>query len=152
VTCALTILRAHAIAGRPDQGLIPFGSFESWSEVVRTAVHWVIGCDPCATRAEIQANDPETIARAALIEGWAELPGADRGLTVAEALRFLKGDSDGSLNKLRDCLMEWSRNDDLPSAKTVGQRLKTIRGRVHQGRYLQSTEFKGTQVWKIASC
>lgn len=152
VAAALTLLRAHALAGRPAEGLAPFGSFEAWSEVIRSAVFWATGLDPCATRAELRANDPETIARAALLEGWAELPGSDRGLTVAEALRLVKADPDGRLTKLRDCLMEWSRNDDLPSAKAVGQRLKMIRGRVCNGRYIHSTEFQGTQVWKVVNC
>jgi hypothetical protein len=151
VAAALTLLRAHALAGRPDSGLAPLGSFEAWSDVVRSCVHWATGLDPCATRAELRANDPDTIARAALLEGWSELPGADHGLTVAEALRLLKADTDGRFNKLKDCLMEWSRNDDLPSAKAIGQRLKLIRARVCNRRSIQSTEYQGTQVWKVVS-
>ncbi len=157
VAAALTVLRAHAAAGWPDCGLSPLGSFEAWSVVVRSAVFWATGLDPCATRAELRAHDPETIARNALVEGWAGLPGSDRGLTVAEALRFIKGDPDkenpdGRLARLRDCLMEWSRNDELPSPKVIGQRLRAIRGRACNGRYIQSSEYQGTQVWKVVIC
>jgi hypothetical protein len=152
VTAALTLLRAHALAGRPSQDLPALGSFEAWSEVVRAAVHWAIGVDPAKTREELRANDPETIARAALIEGWSELPGATTvGVTVAEAIRFLKADPDRH-TKLRDCLMEWSRTGDLPSAKAIGHRLQAIRARVCNGRYVQSRKYEGTHVWRVVNC
>ncbi len=38
---ALTILRAYCAAGRPDQHLPAWGSFEGWSRLVRSAVVWV---------------------------------------------------------------------------------------------------------------
>ena len=34
-----------------------------------------------------KAHDPETNFRRALVHGWAELPGSERGLTVAEAIK-----------------------------------------------------------------
>src|SRR5262245_58329562 len=37
-TACVTILRAWHLAGRPDQKLKPWGSFESWSDIVRNAV------------------------------------------------------------------------------------------------------------------
>lgn len=150
VVAALTMLRAHALAGRPDEGLNPIGSFESWCEVVRSAVVWATGVDPCKTRDELRAHDPETIARAALVEAWSELPGNQHGLAIADVLRLIKADRDRYL-KLVDVLMEWSRNDDLPSAKAIGQRLLFMRGKVFNGRCFQSTQFDGTQVWKVVS-
>jgi hypothetical protein len=152
VTAALTLLRAHALAGKPSADLPPVGSFEPWAEVVRAAVHWAIGIDPCQTREELRANDPETIARAALIEGWSELPRATtRGETVADALRLLQ-EQPTLLRKLRDCLMERSRTGDLPSAKAIGRMLQALRGRVCNGRYLQSVQHQGTNVWKVVNC
>ena len=38
LSCALTILRAWHVAGRPTHGLEPWGSYESWSGVVREAL------------------------------------------------------------------------------------------------------------------
>lgn len=150
VVAALTMLRAHALAGRPTEGLNPLGSFESWCEVVRSAVVWAIGVDPLKTRDELRAHDPETIARAALVEAWSEVPGTQSGMTIADVLRLIKADRD-RYQKLVDVLMEWSRNDDLPSTKTIGQRLNFMRGKVFNGRCFQSTEVQGTQVWKIVS-
>jgi hypothetical protein len=38
VSNVLTVLRAFIAAGRPDQGLKPLGSYEAWSDLVRSAV------------------------------------------------------------------------------------------------------------------
>jgi hypothetical protein len=149
VVAALTILRAHALAGRPAMGLKPMGSFESWSEVVRAAVSWAFGVDPCATRKELQDSDPESLARAVLIQGWSELPNAELGLTVSEALKCLRDDAAGRYATLRDCLLEISRTNDLPSPRVIGKRLLALKGRVVQGRCIQATPYQGAQVWKV---
>jgi hypothetical protein len=150
VAAALTLLRAHAVAGRPDGGLNLLGSFEAWSRVVRSAVYWAIGRDPCRTREELRAADPEVLARVALIEGWAELLviQKEEGLTAAAALKLVKETPSG-FDKLRDVFMEWSRKDDLPSARSVGMRLKALKGRVINGKFFSSTEDRGTQIWRV---
>ena len=118
VTAALTLLRAHTQAGRPDGGLTPLGSFEQWSFVVRAAVYWTVGLDPCETRKDLKEYDTESIARAALIEGWAELPYAERGLSIADALRHLVNpDHAERFGTLRSVLMQWCRNGDLPARR-----------------------------------
>ena len=43
---ALTILRAHSLAGRPDGGWGRMGSFENWDEVVRGAVWYATARTP----------------------------------------------------------------------------------------------------------
>jgi len=50
----LTLLRAYVVAGRPNQGLRPYGSFEAWSALVRSCVHWLGLPDPCIGRKSIQ--------------------------------------------------------------------------------------------------
>jgi putative DNA primase/helicase len=59
VIAALTILRAYQLAGRPNQGLLPWGGFEDWSSAIREVVIWVGLPDPCKTREIILADDPE---------------------------------------------------------------------------------------------
>jgi hypothetical protein len=71
----LTILRGFAVAGRPEESLPAFGSYEAWSGVVRQTVFWVMGVDPWSTRKGLRASDPALNNLAALLEGWAELPG-----------------------------------------------------------------------------
>jgi hypothetical protein len=130
----LTILRGYFAAGKPQANLTPFGSYEGWSEVVRGAVYWATGLDPVATRGVIRDNDPATLTRAAVVAAWAQLPdGQTEGITVAEALRLLR-DQPENYKALRDAIMPWSRNDKLPTEKDVGNRLRSIRGRIANGR------------------
>src|SRR5262249_21875370 len=65
---ALTILRAQFAAGRPDQGLPAWGSFEGWSGVVRSAVVWVGLPDPGETRLILQAQSDVAAERGAVAE------------------------------------------------------------------------------------
>ncbi|MFZ1613723.1 MAG: hypothetical protein WAT51_06100, partial [Holophaga sp.] len=68
VTGCLVILRGYITAGRPDQQLHCFGSFQGWSDLVRSAIHWATGVDPCSSpRASF---DPEGEALGILMEAW----------------------------------------------------------------------------------
>jgi hypothetical protein len=58
VTAALTVLRAYFVAGRPSQG-VTYGSFESWSDLVRSALLWAGQPDPCEGRQNIEAESDE---------------------------------------------------------------------------------------------
>ena len=76
VIAVLTILKAHALNGRPEQpGAVPLGSFESWCRVVRAAVWWSTNIDPCTTREDILAEDRGNAELSELLDAWAELPG-----------------------------------------------------------------------------
>lgn len=61
LTAALTILRAYHCAGRPDQNLPTWGSFEAWSDLVRSAIVWAGASDPFETqaRASLELNETE---------------------------------------------------------------------------------------------
>jgi hypothetical protein len=153
VVAALTILRAYVVAGRPDRKLPPFGSYEPWSALVRSAVHWVTaGLDPCVTRERLRDADPALATLAALMQGWAELPGGTgTGVTVAEAMRYLRdpGQSD-KFQTLREALLEWSRTDKLPNPAVIGRKLRGCRNRVVDGMALQGEPgHAGTQRWKV---
>src|SRR5262249_29720320 len=54
LAAALTILRAYCVAGRPDQNLTAWGSFDGWSRLVRSAVVWAGLPDPAQTRMQLQ--------------------------------------------------------------------------------------------------
>lgn len=59
VAAGLTILLAFVAAERPGlKDLPPFGSFESWSDLVRGALVWLGEPDPCLTREHIVGDDP----------------------------------------------------------------------------------------------
>jgi hypothetical protein len=160
VTAALTLLCAHARAGRPKGGLAPYGSFEPWSDVVRSAIFWATDVDPCETREGLRNSDPEVAARTALITGWSELPGGFRGLTASEAIDLLKAEENlefsraaseaASYATLRNTLLEWERNGKLPSPKSLGKKLKGMKDRVVNGMVIRgATNRTGSQVWRV---
>lgn len=64
----LTILRAFHVAGRPESGLKPWGSFEGWSETIRDAVFWCTGFDCDTRQALAPAADLGRIIHLDLIE------------------------------------------------------------------------------------
>jgi hypothetical protein len=70
VCAALTILRAHHVAGKPDQPKPALGSFEEWSAWVRGALVWLGEEDPCITMAAVKKADPKFAALLAVITQW----------------------------------------------------------------------------------
>jgi hypothetical protein len=134
VAAALTILRAYVVAGRPDQSLTPM-DYTAWCGLVRNAIHWAIGIDPCQTRRQLVANDEEANKRKALVEGWESLCG-DRKLTIAQALSEIDMPGNGTL---REVFIGWSKDGKLPSAMTVGKQLSKLRGRPVGGKCLDKT-------------
>lgn len=61
LSAALTILKGYYAAGKPDQNLPTWGSFETWSDVVRSAVVWAGAPDPFLTqsRASEEMNEDD---------------------------------------------------------------------------------------------
>lgn len=88
VTAALTILRAHHEAGRPDCGLTPLGSFEQWSSWVRASLVWLGMPDPCLALRDFDGDDPVKLKLAELLWAWNETFGRG-GATVADAVARL---------------------------------------------------------------
>lgn len=56
LTAALTILRAFHVAGRPAQSLPEWGSFTTWSSLVRGALVWAGCVDPFGTQQRISRD------------------------------------------------------------------------------------------------
>ena len=71
VVAALTILRAYCLDGRADQHLPPYGSFEAWSDLIRSALVWARAADPCLGRVGLQATSDEGYEPLRdLLEAW----------------------------------------------------------------------------------
>jgi hypothetical protein len=126
LSAALTIVRAYVVAGRPDMQLTPMGSYEAWSDLVRSAIVWAGAPDPCDTVAELRAADTRTDAFRAVVERWPAQDGDP--LTVGD---LLERATPGS--PWRAALVEWCppRGDaELPTARALGYRLRAVRRRV----------------------
>lgn len=145
----LTILRAYVEAGRPDQDLTPM-DFPAWSGLIRNAVHWATGVDPCAGRKDLIANDEETGQHRAIVDGWkalCESVGKD-GVTAAEAV--LEIERNGANHPaIRDVFAGWARDGKLPSSRSVGNHLNKIKGRTIGGKRLDCAPYAGNRLWFV---
>lgn len=147
VAAALTVLRGYCAAGRPDQRLTSWGSFEGWSDMVRQALVWAGLPDPGETRQELASQvDVEAAALAALLLSLDER--FPQGATAAEILSHL---DDEPRSPLRGPLIELcpTAGGKLPSTRSLGNRLRGFRRRIVQGRCLDSRDSNSGAVWLV---
>ncbi len=162
VAAGLTLLRGYCAAGRPRQSLEGWGSFESWSELVRGCVVWCGLPDPSTARADlISTGDTEMSALRRLYVQWTSVDPGRAGLTASELLRALERNQ-GQHHELRDALEELApgRNGRPPSSRSLGRRLARYRRRIiiddsgpHGKRrlWLDCHEARGGKRWAVYS-
>ncbi len=80
IAAALTIARAYAAAGHPNE-LPPLASFEDWSRIVRSALVWLGRADPVDTMEAARADDPTTSDLRALLLSWDQAIGREQVTT-----------------------------------------------------------------------
>jgi hypothetical protein len=135
---ALTILRAYWVAGRPDQGLSPWGSFDGWSRLVRSAVAWVGLPDPGLTRVQLQdQTDTTAEGMALLLRCWECMDSGRRGLTAGEVIdrlfRHPPEDPPEWHAEMRDAIEALVGRGD---SRALGTRLRSFRRRIFGGRFI----------------
>jgi len=110
VQAALTILRGHALAGRPGDADLPGirSNFRSWSDVIRCAVYWSTGVDPCEIQEGERGIDQDANAAEALAVGWLKLCQSE-GKTALPMSAALEAIERSGID------MSWSRDGKLPS-------------------------------------
>ena len=154
LAAALTILAAYCRAGRPAQKLMPWGSYEGWSDLVRSAVVWAGMPDPAETRADLASNaDSEANALETLLGGWCEVAGLGNPMTVSEALAALAR-SPGAYPVLREALAQVFKtpHGQLPSAQAVGMKLHQWKNRVVRGECFDRVKCSHNVVkWKVVA-
>ena len=93
LAAALTILRAWFVAGRPTHPMTPFGSFESWSAIIRNVCLFVDLEDPWAkTKERLRRADPGASTHAQLLTALEELDPKRLGLTSGQIKRMVEED------------------------------------------------------------
>lgn len=151
LAAALTILRAYCRAGRPHVGLTPWGSFESWSALVRGAVAFAAGVDPAEGRQVFAATaDLDRTRLDALLAGLDHLAPNGRGVTTAAVLRAVEAASadgePGAMVGLRWAVAELA--GEPPSSRRLGKALRRFARRVVGGRMLDFAEAR-VSVWVV---
>jgi hypothetical protein len=153
LSAALTILRGYCAAGKPSQGLLPWGSFEGWSDLVRSAVVWAGLADPGLAREELRLHsNSEMAGLQSLLERWPEVDPEGTGVTAAAALEELDKEKD-QYKELRAAILELcpAAHGKLPGVRSLGNKLRAMRGRVISGKYLDKTELHGIAKWFVTS-
>lgn len=149
---ALTILRAYFVAGCPVQPKGEWGSFESWSAIVRGAIVWAGGADPLPTRATALAGDDTAALLEKLITGIEQADPTGIGLTVKEIQRKTFG-SESELPEnemLSEAVFEIC--GEKFNAHKLGRRIRGLKGRVHGGRLIDDESAGGgVKRWRVRS-
>lgn len=145
VAAALTIIRAYLAAGHPDLGLSSFGSFERWSDMVRSALVWTGAADPCESREAVMEDDPEAAMLRALLAAWWERFGRTPR-TVKEIVKA--GDEDDS--PLAEVLHDIAGEGRAINARRLGWWLRRQAGRIVEGLKLIQVRVSRVAEWKVA--
>jgi hypothetical protein len=156
LAAALTLLRGYCAAGRPDQHLKSWGSFEEWSDLIRSAIVWADLPDPGQTRLElIQTCDMEAHSLSALLTGLLAFDSKQAGQTVTDIFRLISEEKTCKLESaelIREALTQLcpTTTGGMPNARSVGMKLHHLSKRVIGGRYLDKKDRNGTAAWFVA--
>jgi hypothetical protein len=142
LVAALTILSAYCVAGKPSQDLSAWGSFQGWSQLVRSALVWCGLPDPAMTRMQLQKHSDVTAEHlSVLISCWEQLDPDRQGLTGSEVIETIKKYMDKKATEpapahildLKDAIEAMVGRLD---PKALGYLLRSHRRRIFNGKYL----------------
>jgi hypothetical protein len=138
LTDALTIVSAYLKADRPDLRLSPMGSFEEWSQTIRSAIVWAGGQDPCTTAKDTRKADLEDLSLHAMVECWPFEDGV--AVTAATLIDFANTNSALGMDPAKrtaremwkNALLDWlpAKKGDFPTARELGYALRSIDGSI----------------------
>ncbi len=141
VAAALTIVRAYQVAGRPRRRP-PFGSFNEWSDCVRSALVWLRCADPVITTQAAHQNDPDRQQAGALFEAWVRVFGLNTEKRAAEVV----GSTDVDL---REALLEIAADRGDASVQKLGCWLRDHADMIVNGRRLERRGSTTRALWRI---
>jgi hypothetical protein len=163
VACALTVLRAAALASPPSVSL--WGSYESWSKLVPPALAWVGLPSPMLARATAgSVHDEEKQNAVCLLDGLRLLcPDDGRGAVqplscrrILDALYADRDERDGprppdKFDDLREAIESETNCPPgrKPDPKRLGKWMQRVRGRVIGGwSVCRLADSRGNATWR----
>ena len=155
LAAALTILRGFIVAGRPDQNLKPWGSYEGWSALIRNGIVWCGLPDPGDTRIELrETSDSEVGCLRQLLSVIPIIDSDAKGLRASDLLRIANHQIPCRCpnlgQRLKDAIEGCSgRMLQYTTAQRLGERLASFRGRVLDQRSLATRLKQGCTYWYV---
>jgi hypothetical protein len=155
LSACLTILRAYLQARWPAQGLVPWGSYEAWSGLIREAIVWCGEPDPGDTRTDLEASSsPQDAAVPRLLAGILAIPGQDRGVTVKQIVDAANPHvAEPRFRALYEALITLCPgrgNQPLASVQSISMKLHNLRGRIADGMKLERfAETHHSGLWRV---
>ncbi len=126
LAAALTILKAYHRAGSPDPAPA-MGSFEAWSQVVRSALMWAGLPDPRGDVEDMRGEDPETAGLREIMNALPALP-----FTANDIKTKMAFDDD-----LRAALSGFFDRSGVFSSVRFAGYLRRFKGRIVDGRCIR---------------
>lgn len=158
LVAALTVLRAYVVAGCPPPGLTPYGSFEAWSDTVRSALVWAGAPDPTHGRSGLETDaDPQYEALGQLLTAW-EACYQQRPQMLTQAVQDAiwltqeKATPLGPWQALREALgaLDPRYDGQRLNTRAIGHALKALTGRIVEGKRLVKAGVSHKAiVWKL---
>jgi len=150
VAAALTILRAYEVAGRPDMSLGPMADYVAWTKI-RHVVAWLGYPDPLETQRLLSSQaDLDAGELRSLLLGIQSVTAASEWVGASDLLaRAIAAGGE----QFKQALLEYcgDRTGNLPSAKSLGRRLRRYLGRVADGMAVESKNGSaGMKLWRVA--
>ncbi|TWU18880.1 TOTE conflict system archaeo-eukaryotic primase domain-containing protein [Allorhodopirellula heiligendammensis] len=154
LVAALTILRGYIVAGRPNQGLESWGSFEGWSALVRGSIVWCGLADPGLTRAEVrESSDSDTESLLHFIRALQGVDPKGKGLKAFDILEVAndRGACSPIYSKgLRGAIEEFcGMCIGRVSSSILGTRLRRFKCRVVKQMSLNTKKVNGDNRWWV---
>lgn len=139
VVAAITILRAYHVAGQPDVGLNPLGSYVDWSRRVRDALVWLGQPDVASTINKVRSNDPERRALEALIRGWSSVVGT-APVRAADLISQVSSSPAPKAIEMHDVLISVAgSHDGSICTKRLGTYLGKVSKRIIDGSWIEAS-------------
>jgi hypothetical protein len=156
IAACLTLCRAYMVAGCPDKQT-PLASFESWSDVVRSALIWLGKADPAKSLDVGKDEDPERNALTEMMSVWEDYVGLGKSYasTIADVIKLAMKDDGGLLHlplypRLKDALLAvgGGKSGGKPDAVAIQYWMRGHKGRVVGGKRFLNNKPKGqSAVW-----
>ncbi|MGE4062726.1 MAG: PriCT-2 domain-containing protein [Rhodospirillaceae bacterium] len=157
VGACLTLLRAHAGAGRPRMELKP-SRFPEWDATIRAALVFAGAADPAAKFLKPLSTDSELAAWADVLAAWhgsrGAVPVATAELADLLSTAGASADFGESAGRLRRALESWlgcAGKAGGTTSQRIGKRLQSYRNRVCASLRLESVfdTHRKVQTWRV---